>query len=167
MLDELVFAVFININIGIMIGMTDFSQLYNLAILSMVPPVFVLVAEKLVFYNHPLAITHVDAEGKQRIREQPPPPGRSVYLIPMIVSVVLTLLNYVTIVVTHHYAPDPRPITHAAVYVILISQIGWRLVAYVLHGTHKTMTKEAVMFVERAYAFVAVVTCSELVFWAV
>ncbi len=151
--DECAFSVMININLAIMIGMTDFSQLFNLGVLSVIPPTFVVVAAGRQFWNKGAekgVSTFVGMDVS------------AVYRLPVWLAVFFTMVNYVTILLVHHYAPNSNAVTHAAVYFTVASQLVWRAVAVFSHdGKHDSVV------LERAWAMIAVIVCVELAFWAI
>lgn len=159
--DEFMFCAFMNINVALVVGMNDFGQLYNLAILSLIPTMIVYLAE-------------TDAYRDLKLGEKVTRPFRRTvkvcclekdtnYGFAMFLSFMFTFLIYVAIIVVHHCATDPRAITHAAVYVVLISQLIWRSVMIYIHVKDTSKKSHPI---ERAWAVIAVTVCTVLIIQA-
>lgn len=162
--DEIVFCVVMNLSVAMTVGMTDFAQLYNLAILSTIPTIFMYTVENTVYLD-----LHVNLEPyKDKLKKTFQLCGCCCevtnYTMVAILALIFTVLIYVAILVVHHVAPDARGILHAAVYMNLIFQLGWRGVIIYIHG--KTKQWEY-LWMERVWSAVAVTVCTHLVFWAI
>lgn len=160
-IDEFVFCIVTNIGVAVTIGMTDFAQLYNLAILSSVPTLIIFLVDSSTYLElHTENTTKMFGNTKKLCCCL----KTNNYNIFAILSILFTLLIYVAILVVHHVSTDARGVLHAAVYVNLVCQLLWRAVMFYIHSKKNN---KGYWWMERVGSFVIVTVCTELVFWAI